>query len=368
MPSSLQKEPKVQWKALLGSLGLGGIAATSEYVLVTERGLNDTFDVFRCLSAETGNELWAYRHPAPGQLDYGASSRATPIIVGDLVYFYGAFGHLHCLELKTGNIVWQIDARQEFKVEEKLAWGLCGTPLLVDDKLIFAPGSPEASIVALEAKTGKILWKAPGEPASYGSLNLGILGGKRQIVGHDASSLGGWDVQTGQRLWTLKPKKEGDYNVPTPIIYDGKLLVTTENNGTRLYGFDSSGKIIPVPLAVNMELASETHTPVVVGDQLYAIWKDMYCLDLKNGLKQHWMKEDDAFASHTSIVASQDRLLITTSEGEVILLAANPMEFQLLGRMKVFADEKGLFSHPALVGRRLFLRSSNSLICVELPE
>lgn len=47
-------------------------------------------------------------------------------------------------------------------MEEKLAWGLCGTPLLVDDKLIFAPGSPEASIVALDAKTGKVLWKTPG--------------------------------------------------------------------------------------------------------------------------------------------------------------------------------------------------------------
>lgn len=36
---SLPKDPKILWKAPLGSLGLGGIAATSEYVLVSERGL-----------------------------------------------------------------------------------------------------------------------------------------------------------------------------------------------------------------------------------------------------------------------------------------------------------------------------------------
>ncbi len=109
------------WKTALGSPGLGGVAATKDFVLVSERGLNDSFDVFKCLKADTGEELWALRHPTTGQLDYGSSPRATPLIVNDLVYLFGAFGHLHCVELKTGNIVWQLDLRDEFKIETKLA-------------------------------------------------------------------------------------------------------------------------------------------------------------------------------------------------------------------------------------------------------
>ena len=80
------------WKTPLGSQGLGGVAATKDYVLVSERGINNTFDVFKCLKAANGEEVWALRYPASGQLDYGSSSRATPLIIGDLVYLYGAFG------------------------------------------------------------------------------------------------------------------------------------------------------------------------------------------------------------------------------------------------------------------------------------
>jgi len=95
----------------LGSPGLGGVAATSDYVLVSERAINNTFDVFKCLKADSGEEVWALRYPATGELDYGSSPRTTPLIVGDLAFFYGAFGHLNCVELKTGTILWQMDVR-----------------------------------------------------------------------------------------------------------------------------------------------------------------------------------------------------------------------------------------------------------------
>ncbi len=356
------------WKTALGSPGLGGVAATKDFVLVSERGLNDSFDVFKCLKADTGEELWALRHPTTGQLDYGSSPRATPLIVNDLVYLFGAFGHLHCVELKTGNIVWQLDLRDEFKIETKLAWGLCGTPLHVDDKIILSPGATQASLVALEAKTGKVLWKTPGVPASYGSLIVATFHGKKQIVGHDAASLGGWDIPTGKRLWTMKPKKENDYNATTPIAFGNQLIVTTENNGTRLYSFNTNGTIIPVPVATNVELSPETHTPVVVGSHLYGIWKDMFCLDLSSKMKTNWQTEDPAFDDHTSIIAAGERLLVSTMEGELLLIRADPQQYKLLGRMKVFEGEKGLYSHPAIVGNRLYYRSSDSIVCIELPK
>ena len=89
------------------------------------------------------------------------------------------------------------------------------------------------------------------------------LNGITQVVGYDAASLAGWDPQTGRRLWKLIPDYEGDFNVPTPIVVGNKLLVSTENNGTRLYGFDGAGRILPKPLALNEDLAPDTSTPVV---------------------------------------------------------------------------------------------------------
>ena len=77
-----------------------------------------------------------------------------------------------------------------------------------------------------------------------------------QVVGHDAESLAGWDAASGERLWRLVPALEDDFNVPTPVPAGGRLLVSSENNGTRLYAFDDQGKIVPEPIALNDELAA----------------------------------------------------------------------------------------------------------------
>jgi len=335
-------------------------------VLVSDRELDDQFDVFRCLNAATGQEQWAHRYPAPGLLDYGNSPRATPLISGDKCFTLGAHGHLSGLELATGRPLWQLDLKSAFGLVEELKWGLCGSPLLVDGKLVVYAGGPQAAIVALDPATGKPLWKTPGNPPGYGSLTVGTLGGKRQLVGHDATTLGGWDIATGKRLWTLEPPIGGDFNVPTPNLWNGQLVVSTENNGTRLYRFDASGVIVEKPAAEYEALSPDTHSPVIVGDRLFGILSGLHCLDLKNGLKPLWIGKDPGFLEHASLIAAPGRLLVITSEAELILLDAAANELKTLGRQKALEGESGLLSHPALVGSRLYLRGSSEIVCLEL--
>src|SRR5256885_9550403 len=108
---------------------------------------------------------------------------------------------------------------------------MSSTPVLVDDLLIVNPGGTNAALAALDCLTGRTRWTAPGSPAAYSAFICGEFGGRRQIVGYDQKSLGGWDVKTGMRLWRLLPAVQGDFNVPTPIAADSGLIVSTENNG-----------------------------------------------------------------------------------------------------------------------------------------
>ena len=87
---------------------------------------------------------------------------------------------------------------------------------------------------------------------------MGVRPKRRQIVGYDKDSLGGWDVKTGERLWRLVPPRSGDFNVPTPVAVHGGIVVSTENNGTRLYRFDDAGRVIPEPAAHYADLAPDT--------------------------------------------------------------------------------------------------------------
>ena len=376
LPTRLPEQPQPLWSEPLAHAGLGGVAATDQFVVIGDRNLPNTGDEFRCYLASSGQLVWIVDYPADGQLDYDNTPRATPLIVehelGTWVYLLGAFGHLKCVDLTTGFVLWEKNLREEFGATNELIWGACSSPLVVDDKLIVNPGASDASIVALDPITGDTLWQTPGETAGYGSLMIATLGGKRQIVGHDRVSLGGWDIETGERLWTLVPPRKGDFNVPTPIEYDGKLLVTTEGNGTRLYKFDSGGRIDPEPIATNKQLVPDMSTPVVVGDRLFCVCQKLFCLDLQNDLKEIWSAEDSAFPDYAPIIANDERLLILGHGGELLLVDATADSFEVISRTFLFDDETTreaeLYSHPALVGSTLYVRGENSLAGFDLSQ
>lgn len=353
------------WRAPLNEIALAGVAATSSLVIVADRELDDTVDVWRTFDAATGAPKWTFRFPAEGRLDYGNSPRGTPLIDGDRVILVGAHGHVHAVSLATGKPLWQRNTRLEFPCEEELPWGVCASPLLVEGKLILNPGAPHASLVALDPATGKTLWTSPGGPPSYGSLIAGKIGGKLQIIGHDKTTLGGWDPATGKRLWK-REGAEGDFNVPTPVIVGKQLLVVTENAGARLYEFAEDGKIVPESVAHFADLRPDTQSPVVVGNRVFCARDQFYCLDLQKSLQATYASDEEAFAEHVSLVGTDDRLLIATAAAELILIDPRADRFQPLSRLRVLPNEAGLLSHPALVGTKLFLRGSREIVCVDL--
>lgn len=365
LPEKLPTAAKILWKKRLTGAGLSGIAATEELVIVADRDLEDAHDIFRCLKADTGQQVWMLKYPAEGDMDYGNSPRATPLVYDGKVYLLGALGDLHCVALADGRVVWKKNLIVEFGAKPA-TWGMCASPLLVQQKLIVNPGAKDASLVALDRLTGKVVWRSPGMPAAYASFIVGSFGGVKQIVGYDAVSLGGWDVGTGKRLWRLVPPERGDFNVPTPINVGGRLLVSSENNGTRLYDFNRQGRIIPEPVAANLDLAPDSSTPVVVDGKVFGVWSELFCLDLNSGLKTLWTGEDDALEDYVSIIGSRGRLLITTVGGELLLVGTGAKRYELISRLRVFGDQSEVLSHPALVGRRLYIRDGSAICCVAL--
>lgn len=369
VPQRLPAQLKLLWKQTLSGLGMSGVAVAEGRVVVADKTADAREDVFRCLDADTGREVWKLAYPAPGKMDFSNSPRATPVIRDGLVYLLGAFGHLHCLKLGSGEMVWRKHLEQDFggKVPE---WGFCAAPLVVDDKLIVNPGSAGASLVALDRRTGKVVWSAPGGRPAYASFILGVFGGRRQIVGYDKTSAGGWDVETGERLWRLVPDEEGEYNVPTPVAIDGKLLLSTEKNGTRSYGFDVQGRIIGRPLATNEQLASDMSTPVVVDGLVFGWCGTLFCLDLGSGLKTAWESEDLRYGEYCTFIAGNGRVLVTSQDGWLHLLEANAREHRCVTRIELFPDEppkhREVWSHPALVGNRFYVRNRVAVYCYRI--
>src|SRR2546428_6316649 len=186
------------------------------------------------------------------------------------------------------------------------------------------------------------------------------------MVGYEKFSRGGWAPKSAGRLWTLTPPVEGDFNVPTPLAVNGKLLVATENNGTRLYGFGPDGKIIPTPLAQYADLSPDTSTPVTASGRIIGCQQGVHCLDACDNLKCIWRAQNDAFGDHATLFADNQRVLVVALSGELFLLAANTDKFEVLSRLRLFQDDAEIYSHPALVNERLYIRGPSSVCCFDL--
>jgi outer membrane protein assembly factor BamB/ABC-type phosphate/phosphonate transport system substrate-binding protein len=365
LPERLPSSPKFVWRKGAMSDCLAGLSVSNERLLLAERDFTEQHDLYRCLNANNGDLLWLAQFPARGKLDYGQSPRATPVIHAGKAYLLSAFGDLHCVDVNNGRLIWERHLPSEFKAQLP-TWGMCSTPLLVEDELVVNPGAPNASLVALDPNTGGTLWTAPGLPAAYSAFIYAELGGHKEIIGYDRHSLGGWDVKTGNRLWRLAPPVDGDFNVPTPIAVDNGVIVATENNGTRLYYFDAAGRIICKPAGEFADLSPTTATPVVTCGRVFGAHSGLHCLDVRNGLKAVWHHEDASLGEHATLMADDQRVLVITFGGELILLDARADTCTIISRMRLFEEDVELYSHPALVGSRLYARAASSVLCVDL--
>ena len=367
LPAALPEKMLPAWNVEVPADGIGGIAATDREVILGTRDALDGSDVFFCLEAATGAERWRFEYPAAARepLDYGNSPRATPLIAEGRVFLLGAFGHLNCVDLASGGLVWTSHLLPEFEAPLP-KWGCTGSPLLHDGRLIVQPGGREASLIALDPKTGDVLWESPGRRAGYAGFIVATVQGKAQLIGYDVETLGGWDAATGKRLWEHRPEQTGDFNVPTPLMIGTRLCVFTENNGTRLFDFDAAGKLHNTPVAHFEDLAPDAHSPVRVGERIVGHSQQLHCLDART-LEQLWSLEDRDFGTYTSIISDgRSRTLTLSDKGCLMLHEVSGSKAKELGHLHVCESNIHVLSHPAIVANRLYLRLGQQVVCMLL--
>jgi outer membrane protein assembly factor BamB len=195
-------------------------------------------ELVECMHAETGARNWTFRYPTDFEDRYGYNNgpRCSPVIDGDRVYTVGAQGQLHCLDLRSGKVVWKRHIATEYKVPQDF-FGTASTPL-VEDKLLIvnvgAPGGP--CVVGLDKTTGREVWRAGKEwGPSYASPVPAVVHGRRRIFvfagGESSPPSGGVmsiDPATGRVDFTF-PWRSRSYesvNASCPVVFDNKVFIS----------------------------------------------------------------------------------------------------------------------------------------------
>ena len=198
------------------------------------------------LDLATQKEIWAARVGPP----HADGPRCTPTVDGELLYALGTDGDLVCLETATGKERWHKSFVKDFGGQMMSMWKFSESPLVDGDRLICTPGGKDAAMVALNKKTGEVIWKSRlpelgpkgKDGAGYSSAVVAEIDGVRQYVQIVGRGAVGVAADTGKFLWGYNRIANEVANIPTPIVRGNYVFVTTSyNTGAALLKISRKG-------------------------------------------------------------------------------------------------------------------------------
>jgi outer membrane protein assembly factor BamB len=359
--------PKVVWRKQVGQ-GFAGPAVVGTRVILFHRVGSE--EVLESLDAKTGNSVWRYAYRTTYRDDFGFDEgpRAVPVVADGVIYTFGAEGQLHAVDLAKGTRLWSEDTMKRFGVPKGF-FGAAGSPLVEGGRVIANVGGEKAGVVAFEAKTGKVLWAATDDDASYSSGVAATIGGRRSSVFLTRDSLVGLDPASGavqfQRRW--RARLAASVNAATPLVIGDQIFVSAQYgpgagvlrvNGSQLVDVWTSDEV----------LSNHYATSVFYNGHLYGFHgrqefgPSLRAVEFQTGTVK-WSQEQFRAGS---VLLAGDRLLIVREGGELILAAAVPQAFQPIVRAQILQGV--LRPYPALADGMLYVRNENTLLCLDLRK
>jgi len=357
--------PRVVWRKQVGQ-GLSGPVVVQDRVILFHR-VSDR-EVVHAFDARTGMQQWEYAYPTSYRDDFGFDEgpRAVPVVANGVVYTFGAEGQLHAIDLATGKRLWSEDTMRRFGVAKGF-FGAAGSPLVEDGRVIANIGGKNAGIVAFEPKTGKVLWTATSDAASYSSGIGATISGRRYAIFLTRNGLVGLDPASGQvqfqRPW--RARIAASVNAATPLVVGDQIFISAEYGpGAAVLRFDGS-KLTDL-WASNEVLTNHYATSVYHNGILYGYHgrqefnPSFRAVEFRTG-KVLWSEE--RFRAGSATLAG-NRLLVLRETGELILAEASPAAFRPLARAQILPPT--LRAYPALADGFLYVRNDDTLLCLDL--
>ncbi len=193
----------IAWSLALPAGGNETTPLVHDGILFVENGAS-----IQALNAATGEVLWQYTRTLPEALHNGQQSRMKNIaIFGNALYAPTPDGHVIALETKTGKLIWDHAVMQEGK-EGRAPFSLTGGPVVAKGKVMIGTSLGINTgggnyIVGLDAATGNEAWRfntiaKPGEP------------------GGDSWNGAPFEQRFGGGVWT-----SGSYDPARNLVYFG---------------------------------------------------------------------------------------------------------------------------------------------------
>ncbi len=360
--------PKTLWQRSVGE-GVAGVAVADGRVIVFHR--IDDEERVEAIDAASGKPLWTAAFPTSFRPDVGAAGngpRCVPLVHDRRVYVVGGGGDVHCVALETGKTIWSRAAYREFQAPNGY-FGAGSSPIVEAGKLIMNVGGARSGggLVAFDLATGKTIWQATDEQASYSSPVAATIDGVRHVILVTRYNVVSIDPETGQVRFKFPFGKRGPtVNAANPLVIDGHIFATASYGVGAVFAKVHKDKA-QIVWTNDDVMSSQYPTAIAKDGRLYGIdgrqdagVASLRCIEPKTG-KVLWTQEN--FGMATFILAGE-RLVIVKTDGELVLAEPTPREFRPLVQARVFRSTTRAL--PALAGGLLYVRDETTLKCLDL--
>jgi outer membrane protein assembly factor BamB len=408
----LEQGPRIVWTRKLGEgYGIGSISRGR--LLQFDREQDQA--VLLCLNAETGEELWRFAYPTDYSDLYGYNGgpRASPVVEGDGVYIFGAEGWLHCLSLVDGQVRWKVDTTRKFSVVQNF-FGVGSTPVIEGDLLlVMVGGSPpedleippgqldrvsgqDSGIVAFDKRSGEVRYKITNELASYASLQLATIGGRRWAFAFCRGGLVAFEPATGkvdfEYPWRARTLES--VNASTPVVVGDEVFISeTYSIGSSLLKV-APGRHEVVwsddPNRREKSFKAHWNTPIFVDGYLYGCSgrnppdAELRCIEWKTGQ----VKWSEPTMIRSSLLYVDGHFVSMGEFGSLELIKVNPEKYERISEITykrpatapaaepspLDLPEPNLlrtpcWAAPILSHGLMYVRGEDRLLCLDLiPE
>lgn len=393
LPVSWTPTANVAWKSELPGPGVSSPIIVGNRVFVTSYsgyGLDrnkpgEIANLKRhllCFDAKTGKKLWQKDVAASlpedpysgiGVTAHGYASH-TPVSDGENVYvFYGKSG-VFAYDL-NGKDLWQADLGKE---SDPWAWGSSSSPILYEDLLIVTASAESQSIVGLDKKTGKEVWKqeASGLDGMWGTPVLVKIDDQRtDLVLSVPKEMWGLNPKNGKLVWSSNATGADQSHSSAIALGDTVVAFTGRGGGSVAVRAGGKGDVTEKNVLWTGRDSDRFASPVAYKDNIYLVANGMLTainaktgekisqVRLKGGLPGAGGGGGFGSADYASPVIAGDKLYYTKGTGETFVfdLSSEPKQISV---NVLTTDKESFGGTPAISNGNIYIRSDKNLYCV----
>jgi outer membrane protein assembly factor BamB len=182
------------------------------------------------------------------------------------------------------------------------------------------------------------------------------------VIFFTGTAVNGVAPQDGKLLWRYPWSTQFDLNVATPICTEDKVFISSYY-GTGAALLRITDKNEPEALWKSLAMQNHISTSILYHGYLYGCSEQrLRCVDFQTGE----VKWDKAGLGRASLIAADGHLIILGDDGQLVLAKPNPTGYMEISRFQVFEKGTVTLTVPVVSGGRMFVRSENALLALDL--